>query len=151
MLLRTHYAISAFFILLFIPLVEAKVLFVVAVIIGTQLPDIDSRYSRLGYRKIARILQAFTKHRGMIHSFTFLISLTVVVVLVWPEASFGFFLGYSLHLFADSFTPDGIRSFYPAKLKTKGKIKTAGRLEVIVLVMFVIADVAMFVYRMGLL
>lgn len=147
MLLKTHYAIVLFFVLLFLPSVEFKVLFVVSAIIGTQLPDIDSRYSTLGHRKIARVLQVFTKHRGMIHSFTFLISLTIILVLIWPVAGFGFFLGYSLHLFSDSFTPDGIRPFYPSKIRATGKIKTGGRLEVVILVVFIIADVALFFKR----
>lgn len=147
MLLRTHYAITAFFVILFFSSVGFKFIFLVTAIIGTQLPDIDSRYSRIGHRKIARVLQFFTQHRGMIHSFTFLLSLTVILLLIWPVGAFGFFLGYSLHLFSDSFTPDGIRPFYPSKKKINGKIKTGGAMEVGLFVTLAIVDVILILDR----
>jgi len=146
MLLRTHYAIAVFFVILFFSSVEHKIIFVVAAIVGTQLPDIDSRYSRIGHRNVAKILQWFTKHRGIIHSFSFLIVLTIILVLVWPVSAFGFFLGYGLHLFCDSFTKDGIRPFYPMKAKTRGGLRTGGKLELGIFVSFVIVDVMLILY-----
>ncbi len=147
MLLRTHYVITLFFVILFFSYVENKLVFVIMAFLGTQLPDIDSRYSTLGRKKINRILQLFTKHRGMIHSFTFLISLTVLLVIFWPVGAFGFFLGYGLHLLADSFTPDGIVPFYPYKKKSKGKIKTGGKLEIGLYVGFLLVDVVLILKR----
>jgi len=141
MLLRTHYVIALFFIILFFGSVEHKVIFVVAVLVGTQLPDIDSRYSRIGHKSIARILQWFTRHRGIIHSFTFLIFLSVLLVLVFPPAAFGFFLGYGLHLLADSFTLDGIQAFYPYKVKSRGPIRTGGNVEVGLFVGLLFVDI----------
>jgi len=140
MLLKTHYAITLFFIILFFSSVEHKLVFILTALVGTQLPDVDSRYSKIGQKKIARILQWFTKHRGMIHSFTFLVSLTIILVLVWPVAAFGFFLGFGLHLLADSFTPYGIMPFYPLKKKSIGIVKTGGSLETGLLVGFMIVD-----------
>jgi membrane-bound metal-dependent hydrolase YbcI (DUF457 family) len=150
MLLKTHYSITAFFVLLLMPAVEHKIIFVVTALIATQLPDVDARYSKLGSKKIARILQWFTKHRGMIHSFTFLLSLTIVVALLFPMAAFGFFLGYGLHLFVDSFTPDGIRPFYPSKKTSSWKIRTGGKIEKVILCIFIIADVVLFFKRVGI-
>lgn len=141
MLLRTHYAIAVFFILLFIESVESQVVFVLAVLVGTQLPDIDSRYSRIGHKRIARVLQWFTRHRGIIHSFPFLLVVTILLVAVWPVGAFGFFLGYSLHLLGDAFTPDGIRPFYPLKKKSRGTLRTGGTVELALFVGFVIVDV----------
>jgi len=143
MLQRTHLAITIFFILAFISIVEHKLVFVLVALFATFLPDLDSRYSKLGHRKIARILQFFTKHRGMIHSFTFLLSVTILLILVLPVVALGFFLGYGLHLFADAFTPEGIKSFYPWKRKSTGGIKTGGRIEIIVFVVFLILDIFM--------
>lgn len=143
MLQKTHLAIGVFFILVLISFVEYKWIFVLAVLVGTYLPDIDSRYSKLGHRKIARLLQVFTKHRGMIHSFTFLLTLCIFLIIIFPRAVFGFFLGYALHLFVDSFTKDGITPFYPWKKKSSGKIKSGGRIEVMILVLFVILDIAL--------
>ena len=143
MLIRTHLAITGFFVILFLPYVEGKLIFAIVAFIATFLPDIDSRFSTIGRKKIAKILQVFTKHRGMIHSFTFLMSITFLLVIFYPRISLGFFLGYSLHLLVDSFTPDGIKPFYPSKKKTSGVIPTGGKREIIVLVFFIIADLVL--------
>jgi membrane-bound metal-dependent hydrolase YbcI (DUF457 family) len=140
MLLKTHYVILIFFVLLLLPSVEHKIIFVITALIATQLPDIDSRYSKLGHRKLARILQIFTKHRGMIHSFTFLLSITIVLILIFPVLGFGFFLGYGMHLFSDSFTKEGIRPFYPFKKRSCGVIRTGGKIEIVLLILFFVLD-----------
>lgn len=141
MLLKTHYAILIFFVLLFLPNVEHKIVFVIAALIATQIPDIDSRYSKIGHKKLARILQIFTKHRGMIHSFTFLLSVTFVLILLFPVLGFGFFLGYGLHLFSDSLTKEGIKPFYPFRMKSCGMVKTGGKIEIIILILFILIDI----------
>ena len=151
MLLKTHLAITLFFILLFLPSVNNKIIFVLVAIIATYLPDVDSRHSTIGRRKLARVLQWFTKHRGMMHSFTFLLSITVVLVFVWPKIALGFFTGYGLHLFADSFTKNGIRSFYPSKKVSKGPLKTGSFFETGIVVAFVFADLFLLVIRIGVL
>jgi len=147
MLLRTHYVIAAFFIILLISSVEHKFIFVVVTMFGTQLPDIDSRYSRIGHRNIARVLQWFTRHRGLIHSYTFLVVLTVILVMMWPISAFGFFLGYGLHLLSDSFTPDGIRPFYPSKMKSRGNIKTGGKMEIGLFVGLLLVDIILILQK----
>jgi inner membrane protein len=149
MLLRTHYVITLFFVILFFSSVTHKFVFVLAAIIGTQLPDIDSRYSKIGSKKIARILQLFTKHRGMIHSFTFLLSLTIILVLIWPVSAFGFFLGYGIHILADSFTIDGITPFYPYKKKSVGIVRTGGFLEKGIFFGFLIVDMILVLQKVG--
>ncbi len=147
MFLKTHLAITLFFVLLLINSVEDKLVFVLVAVIATYLPDIDSRFSSIGHRKIARVLQWFTKHRGIIHSFSFLLLITLFLVLFFPIISLGFFLGYGLHLLADSFTKDGIRPFYPWKKRIYGRIRTGGRVEIIVLVLFLIVDVGLILAR----
>lgn len=149
MLLKTHLAISIFFILLFLPVVEYKILFIIVAIIATCLPDLDTRFSHIGRKKIFRIFQFFSKHRGMIHSYTFLLALTLFLVLFVPVLAFGFFLGYSLHLLADSFNPSGIRPFYPSKKESKWKIRTGGYTEIVILTIFVIVDLGLFVFRIA--
>lgn len=151
MMLKTHLVISIFFVLLLIPFVEYKWAFVVVAIIATYLPDIDSRYSRIGHRKIARILQWFTKHRGLFHSFSFLLIVTFFLAFFVPVIALGFFLGYGLHLFADSFTVEGIRPFYPSKNKSKGNLKTGSRMEIALFVVFLIADIGLLFNRMAIL
>jgi inner membrane protein len=140
MLIKTHLAITLLFILAFLSKVEHQIVFVVVALVATFIPDIDSRYSTIGKNKINRIFQFLTKHRGVIHSFTFLIVLTLVFLFFVPIIAFPFFLGYGLHLVADSFTIEGIQPFYPIKAKSHGILETGGRTEFFILVAFVIID-----------
>lgn len=140
MLIRTHLAITLFFVLALLSIVEHKLIFFIVALIATFIPDIDSRFSSIGRPKINRLLQFFTRHRGIIHSFTFLILLTIPLVLFFPAIALGFFLGYSSHLIADSFTYDGIKPFWPYKGISRGIIKTGRKSEVSVLVLFIILD-----------
>jgi membrane-bound metal-dependent hydrolase YbcI (DUF457 family) len=145
MLIRTHIAITVFGILLLIMNVEHKIIFVVVALLATFLPDVDSRYSVIGKRKLNRILQFFTKHRGITHSFVFLILITLILLFVLPVVALGFFLGYGLHLFADSFTKSGITPFHPfSKKKTSGFIVTGKKFEKFVFLGFLILDAILF-------
>ena len=147
MLIRTHLSITLFFILLLISSIEHKLVFVMVALISTFIPDIDSRFSTLGKKKMLRILQFFIKHRGIIHSFTFLFIITLFFVLFFPIIALGFFLGYGLHLLADSFTIEGIKPFYPYNKKSSGRIRTGGKSETSLLVFFVIADLGLLIWR----
>ncbi len=145
MLLRTHITITIFGILILLNSVSNKFVFVVVAILATYIPDIDSRYSKIGRKRINRVLQFFTKHRGITHSFVFLILITLGILLFSNVVALGFFLGYGLHLFADSFTKEGIKPFYPffPKIKSSGKVSTGGKVEIIVFVCFLILDLVL--------
>ena len=140
MLIRTHLLITLFFILILFSSVENKVVFVVVALIATFIPDIDTKFSKLGKRKVFRPLQFFVSHRGFLHSFVFLALISLIFYLFLPIVLVGFVLGYGLHLFADGFTIQGIRPFYPFKRRLHWKIKTGGKLEVVIFVGFLIAD-----------
>ena len=144
MLIRTHLAITICGILLLFNYVNNQWVFVAVSLVATFIPDVDSRFSTFGHKYVARVLQILTKHRGMIHSFSFLFTITLLLVLFFPILALGFFLGYGLHLFADSFTPEGIKPFYPWKKKSSGFVTTGSKLEVVVFVVFVLVDVALF-------
>jgi len=111
MLMRTHMSIAVFAVLFFLPHVNYKMIFIPVVLIATLLPDIDTAYSSLGKRIVFRPLQLFMKHRGIIHSFTFCIAVSVLFAFYIPVLAFPFFLGYALHLIADAWTVEGIRPF----------------------------------------
>jgi inner membrane protein len=140
MLLKTHVTITVFAILIFISAVEYKISFVCMALIATLIPDLDSSFSFLGKYKIFRILQFFTEHRGLIHSFSFLFLITILLVLFFPILSLGFFVGYGFHLFADSFTKEGIQTFYPFKARTSGWVSTGGKTEISIFVVFILLD-----------
>ena len=64
--------------------------------------------------------------------------------LFFPEASFGFFVGFSSHLILDSLTIRGVSLFFPfSRKKFSGIIKTGGISETIIFVIFLIADLGL--------
>lgn len=140
MIFRTHLVITIFAILIFIPLVEHKIIFGIVALISSSIPDIDTYFSRVGKNKFARVLQFFTKHRGMIHSITFAIFISLIISFIFPILGLPFFLGYSLHIFADSFTIDGVQPFWPYKKESKGFVKTGKYSELAVFIIFLILD-----------
>ena len=126
---------------------EYKTAFVIVALIATFIPDIDSRFSTIGKNKINRLFQWLTKHRGVIHSFTFLMVLTLLLVLFIPILSLGFFLGYGVHLLADSFTLNGIRPFWPSKMGISGRLSTGRKLEKALFFTFIITDLLLLITR----
>ncbi len=145
MMLRTHWAIVVLVILLFVEHVNNQLFFIFIVLIATMIPDIDSGFSTLGKFKGFRFLQFFVKHRGVIHSFTFCIFISLILAAFWPIASFGFFLGYGVHLFVDSFTPEGIKPFWPYKKKSSWRLRTGSLLETGLFLIFVLLDILLFI------
>jgi inner membrane protein len=149
MLIKTHLAITTFFVLLLLPFVEFKLIFIVVSILATYIPDIDSPSSKIGNHWYFRPIQWVSSHRGKIHSFTFLIFITLILVFFFPILSFPFFLGYSSHLFADSFTLEGIHPFYPSKVISNGDVRTGGIFEMGILFGFLVADISLFIIRLS--
>ena len=149
MLLRTHFAITLFAVLILLSSVEHKISFVLMSFVATLIPDLDTPFSKVGNHLILRPFQFFVRHRGLIHSFTFLFLLTLFFVLFFPILALGFFLGYGLHLFADSFTMEGIQVFYPFRKKTSWRIRTGGKTEVSIFVMFILANLFLIILKFG--
>ena len=85
-------------------------------------------------------MQWIFSHRGVIHSYTVCISVALIFAFFYPIFALPFFLGYSFHLLADSFTPRGIKPFWTLKFESKGVIKTGGKIESGVFAVFVILD-----------
>jgi len=113
MLLRTHLAFGVLMVILFVQHVNDKLIFIGMVLLATILPDLDTGFSSWGRHLIFRPLQFLTRHRGIIHSFSFAILISIILSIFWPVLSLGFFLGYSVHLICDSFTKEGIQPFWP--------------------------------------
>ncbi len=126
MLWKTHLVIGLAVALFFAPHVSDPVLFMPIVLFATLFPDVDSGFSYIGKNPLAKPVQMTTNHRGIVHSYTLCIFLSILIVFVYPPAALPFFLGYSFHLFADAFTVQGIRPFWPIKAVSKGVIKSGG-------------------------
>lgn len=146
MMLRTHLALTILVVLLFLPHVSHQFWFVLIALIATLVPDIDTGYSTVGKMKGFRILQFFARHRGIFHSLTFCILISLLLALFWPVASLGFFLGYSLHLFMDSFTKEGIMPFWPYKRISSGILKTGSLTETTMFIILIIIDLLVLIF-----
>ena len=143
MLIKTHLMFAIFGIILFINFVNDKFIFVGLFILATFLPDMDAGFSTLGKRAISKPIQLITRHRGILHSFSFLIAVSIVLSMYWPVASLGFFMGYAIHILCDSFTKDGVQAFWPLKAKSSGFIATGGRIEETIFISMIFINIAM--------
>jgi inner membrane protein len=142
MLLKTHLLAGLFCALIFLP-VENQLIFLGVVLIASIIPDIDSRFSTVGKRKILRIFQFFVKHRGFIHSLTFLIIMGGVLWYFIPIVLLPFLIGYGSHLLMDCFTKQGIRLFYPINIRVRGFVKTGRRFETLIFVLLLIGNLVL--------
>jgi len=117
-------------------------LFMFVVAIGASLPDIDMHKSNVGglMKPLARIINLFLGHRGLIHS---VLMAFILHFLFWMFFGLNYagaiFIGYTSHLFLDAFTPQGIRPFWPFRVKLNGIIKSGGLIEIILFFLFLIA------------
>jgi membrane-bound metal-dependent hydrolase YbcI (DUF457 family) len=147
MFARTHIAIVIFFSFILFENNANFLLFLFVSVIATLIPDLDSKNSKLGKKKVFRIFNLFMKHRGIVHSFIFLLVLSIIILILWKEILLPFVLGYALHLITDSFTRQGTRIFYPFKMRVKGIIKTGGIIELIIFFIFVCADLFLIINK----
>jgi len=144
MMIRTHLAITALLVLILLQYVSGwgdKIVFVAVALLATYLPDIDSGFSTIGRKFPAKIVQFFVRHRTLLHSFTFLLPVSLIFALVLPVLALPFFVGYGLHLLADSFTIEGIMPFWPYSRKSSGILRTGSVKETSVFVFFILLNV----------
>ncbi|MBI2630518.1 metal-dependent hydrolase [Candidatus Pacearchaeota archaeon] len=133
-------------VLAFLPRVNNKILFCFLAVIATYIPDIDSEFSKAGRYTFSRIIQFFSKHRGVLHSFSLCFLISLILALFIPKMALPFFIGYSLHLFADSFTFQGITPFWPYKKESSGFIRTGSSAETTIFIFFILLDLWMFIF-----
>ncbi|MDA3836490.1 MAG: metal-dependent hydrolase [Nanoarchaeota archaeon] len=151
MLFWTHLIVGLFGVLLYMPYVDNKILFVIVALFAAIFPDIDSHTSKLGRHGMSKIITAFAKHRGFFHSLLFG---GFVYLLLWnfgfKAAAFAFAFGYVIHLFLDCLTARGIRMFYPFKFRIRGFVRSGKLTELIILLVFLVLDVFLIVARLVL-
>ncbi|PIO07607.1 hypothetical protein COU62_03075 [Candidatus Pacearchaeota archaeon CG10_big_fil_rev_8_21_14_0_10_35_219] len=145
MLLRTHLVIGGAVALYFMPFVNSPGIFVFGTIIASLLPDVDSGLSRIGRKKVFKPVQLMVKHRGILHTYTFTVLVSVIIAFFWPVFALPFFMGWSFHLLADSFTKQGITPFWPLKAKSQGIVRTGGQIDRALFITFVIIDVILII------
>lgn len=141
MLRKTHLAIGVAATVYLLPHINDRFIFMFTAMMATLLPDIDKGigFLRLDFWKKSKA--ETPNHRGFLHSYTFCILISVLLAFFYPVLSLPFFIGYSMHLFADSFTVIGIRPFWPFNFVSKGGITTGSKMEDVVFWVFVLFDI----------
>jgi len=120
-----------------------QIVFMLIVLIGSALPDIDHPNSKVG-----KNFQPFNKlleHRGFFHSFFMLFIIFALSMYLGWKSVYGYALiiGYGSHLAADILNHQGIMPLHPfSRKRLKGFIKTNSILEyVFMFLVFVISIV----------
>ncbi|MFH1290179.1 MAG: metal-dependent hydrolase [Nanoarchaeota archaeon] len=148
MLRRTHLALGLAVGLYFVPHIKSNAwVFLAVVLISSVLPDIESGFAAPKRHKIFSLQPTkwiFHKNR-ILHTYTFLIIVSAILTFFYPPLAFPFFLGYSFHLFMDSFSPQGLRPLWPLKGTSTGSIVPGGRVDKVLFYVFVIFDIALLV------
>lgn len=143
MIWKTHLAIGLSAALFFLARITEPIIFVPIVLISSLFPDIDSGASYLGQKIIFKPVQMVSDHRGIFHSYTMAVFLSIVLAYFFPVFALPFFIGYSFHLFADSFTTQGIRPFWPLKSVSTGSVSTGGKVEKAIFYTFILIDLVL--------
>lgn len=145
MLLRTHLVIGVAVALYFLPFVTNKFIFFPIVLLASLLPNISTGFSGAGKSKFFRSMQGIANNRGILHTYTFCIFLSVLLVIFFPRAALPFFVGYSFHLLADSFTKQGIMPFWPLKNISSGVVRTGGTTDKAIFITFIVIDAVLLI------
>lgn len=148
MLFWTHLVVGLFGVLLFIGKFENWLGFLLLGLIGAVFLDIDSHSSKLGKNGFSRVLMAFSRHRGVIHSLLFVLFFYLALNLIFGKIALGFLLGAGIHLFLDCFTKRGVRLFFPFKFRVKGFVRSGGIFEIILFLIFFVMDLFLIMVRM---
>ena len=112
MLFRTHFLFGVFLFLVMYNLVEVWWLFLIGLLFGVLIVDLDSKKSKVGNYFVFRPLQFFVKHRGFMHSLLFGFLLMVVFSMFSVNVAFGLIVGFLSHLFLDCLTELKVSIFY---------------------------------------
>ena len=123
--------------LYFLPYVNNEMVFLPVLLIATLLPELEAITGK--GRRISKVKKE--GHRGLLHTYTFCITVSLILALFYPIFALPFFLGYSFHLFADSFTKEGIRPFWPLKVRSSGVVVTGGQIDKVLFFTFAIVDI----------
>ncbi len=116
---------------------DAPLFYLLFVLFGALLPDIDHKESFINKRLyVTKFLPYFADHRGIFHS---LLAGIVVLWLGWQILSKNYaialFTGYLSHLMMDSLTKQGVCYLHPLKmLHIRGPFRTGSVWELLLFV-----------------
>ena len=146
MMFRTHVAfgflVGLFLLQMWSP--NNQILFMIMVLLGSALPDIDHPESKVGKR--VKIIGFLFEHRGFFHSIFAALILYLVLLSFSSFAAYsvyitGLVMGYLSHILIDAITKEGIMPFHPlSRFRLNGFIRTGKVLEYIILVLLILFD-----------
>ncbi len=121
---------------------ENQALALLLVLLGSILPDIDSRYSKINRWSgiVGIFVTFFFKHRGIFHSLVFHFILALIAGYFFGFIyALALFIGYSAHLIGDALTRGGVKFLYPfSNFKLRGPFKVGGFAETIIFVLLAV-------------
>lgn len=148
MLFRTHIAFGLLASLLSLKYLEVPNIytFMILTCLAAVLPDIDESKSRIGRQTgpLSWLIEKIFGHRNIFHSIFPLIGIALLFIYFLKLDMIGtaFLIGYSSHLFIDSFTHMGIGLLYPLSNKRiRGFVKTGGIAEHVLFIMLILANI----------
>ena len=126
-----------------------QIIFFLLVLLGSILPDIDEKHSKINRWSgfFGLIIAFFFKHRGLFHSIV-LHGLLFLILSVAFQKYYAFALlsGYLAHIIGDGVTLAGVPIFYPfSNFKIKGPVKVGGWMEGVLFLLLVGLVVSRFV------
>jgi inner membrane protein len=145
MLFATHILLGITLFLLLAETIGGTVDVFLFVLLGSILPDIDSKGSIINrWSGIIGTFAVFvSKHRGLFHSLLFFLLISGIIGFGWNMSyALGLLVGYAAHMIGDGVTPMGVQLFYPfSSFKIRGPIRVGGILESGVVVVLVVVIV----------
>lgn len=142
MMFKTHVAFGFLIGLLSISYLMPgnQILFILLVMIGASIPDIDHPRSKLG--KYLKPINFLFEHRGFFHSLFMLFVVYMVVYFIKKIYALPLAIGFLSHIISDAITKQGIMPLHPfSRVRIRGFIGTGSAIEYLFFILFVAADV----------
>ncbi len=131
----------SFAFLIFLSWNHNDVLSLLACLLGSVFPDIDSSQSMLG--RFLRPVGWVSRHRGFFHSVFSGIFFASIFLVYDLSLGAWFFAGYMSHLILDSLNHAGIAFLNPlSRWRIRGSIKSGGILDRMMMIVFLVAALA---------
>jgi len=144
MMFKTHLILGIFLGLFFAKSfsIEQKWLFVLVCAFFAILVDIDLHKSKVGKRikPLSWLINFFLGHRGVVHSLLMAFFVYGFMYLIfgatWGAAAL---IGYSSHLFLDSFNVKGTKPLWPLSPRLSGVLKSNSMADYLLFLIFLLA------------
>ena len=151
----THLAIGALAGLLLFQFFNTNpYLFIILVMVGSLLADVDHKESKINrILPVTRWIPYFFRHRGFFHSiFPAVIILVALYSAGQITIAIPLTIGYLSHLFSDCFTRQGCNLLHPiSTFRIQGFLHTGGIVEFAILGFVLLLDVVILARYAGLI